>query len=323
MSGVDIVYPTARAEPAFGWFADGLACQLGDDADVRVIVVDGRDAPGRREHFEAAVAGRFEFLHVPAKPSPHQGPHRRTASDCFAAGSARNTGLIHATAPTVAFVDDSSLPMPGWWSAVRRAAGRGEVVGGAYQRHWAMQVRGGRLESSRAHAGGVDTRWPLGDDSRPVPIGGARLYGATICAPRELLLSLNGFDEICGMIGGEDWQLGLRLDNAGIPVLYDRSMLIIESEELGRQEPVLLRIDPEIGEDEYSERLAEFGLPARRTTGRRDASHFLADMVLGTGSSATFGNYYWLADLTPESVDRTSSRFPERFWFDHRPLSGI
>lgn len=322
-ASVDIVYPTARDEPAFEWFADALARQLGDGDDARVVVVDGRDGPGRRRRFEDAVAGRFAFLHVPAKPSPHQGPHRRTKSDCFAAASARNTGLVYATAPSVAFVDDCAVPMPGWWRAVRRAADDGAVVTGAYQRHWSMDVREGRLVSSRPHDAGLDSRWSQGDDTRPVPIGGAQLYSTTLCAPRELLLSVNGFDELCGIIAQEDWQLGLRLENAGVPMRYDRSMLIVESEELGRRPPTLLRLDPELSEAVYAERLAEFGVARRRTTGRFDATRFVIDVVLGTGSWATYGNYYWLADLTPDAFDATIPRFPERFWFDGRPLASI
>ena len=39
---VSIVYPTVRDEPAFEWFADGLACQLPDGAEVDPLFADRR-----------------------------------------------------------------------------------------------------------------------------------------------------------------------------------------------------------------------------------------------------------------------------------------
>ena len=44
-----IVYSTCRAEPAFEWFADSLAPQLGDGDDSEVIVVDGAYSVERGE----------------------------------------------------------------------------------------------------------------------------------------------------------------------------------------------------------------------------------------------------------------------------------
>jgi len=318
---ISVVYATARSDPGFGWFADGVARQLPDGADVEVIVVDGRFREERGARFEGDAGGRFALRHVAAKPSPYQGPYRRTSSDCFAAASARNTGLVHARAPYVVFVDDCSVPMPGWWRAVERAAAHGEVVGGAYQKRWAMRVEDGLLAASRVDDSGIDTRWPLGDDSRPMRVHGGQLYGASFGAPRGLLLSINGMDEQCDTIGYEDVQLGLRLAHAGATILYDRSMLTIESIELGNAGPVLLRVDPELPEREYLDRLAGFGVTRRPTQGRFDASHMILDVVLGTGSWATHGNCYWLADLAPDRYGEMVRRFPDTHWFDECPLA--
>jgi hypothetical protein len=318
MSGpsISIVVPTVRGDPAFEWFADGLARQLGDDDAIEVIVVDALHDAARGQRFAACARGRFPVVHVAPKPTPYQGPWRKTSRDCFAAANARNTGLVYACAPYVVFADDCALPMPGWWRAVRRAAANGDVVTGAYQKRWDMRVANGVLERGRLEPAGLDSRWPLGDDARPVPVGGGELYGASFGAPRELLLSVNGLDELCDSIGGEDYQLGLRLAHTGATILYDRAMLTVESEELGRLGTPYRRYDREISEGDYMARLAAFGLDRRSTTGRCDASHMVLDVTLGTGSWATHGNVCWLADLTPDGFAATARRFPDTHWFD-------
>ena len=320
---VSIVYATARDEPAFEWFADGLARQLPDGADVEMIVVDGRLDDARARRFERAVGGRFALRHVAPKPSPYQGPHRLTSRDCFAAASARNTGLVHARAPYVVFADDCAVPMPGWWRSVERAADGGVVVAGAYQKRREMLVRDGRLVDGLLDPSGVDARWSLGHDARPVRIVGGQLFGASFGAPRELLLAINGLDELCDSIGGEDVQLGMRLERAGAPILYERAMLTVESVELGNRGSPLARFDRELPETAYRERLADFGVRRRAVDGRYDSSHMVLDIVLGTGSWATHGNYYWLADLTPADYPRTVARFPVTHWFDGCPLATL
>ncbi|MEO8487710.1 MAG: hypothetical protein ABI585_15390 [Betaproteobacteria bacterium] len=319
---ISVVYTTAREDPAFHWFADGLARQLPDDADVEVLLVDSHCDAARTERFEAAVRGRFELRHVPPKPSPYQGPHRVTRRDFFSAASARNGGIAYARAPYVVFADDCSVPMPGWWRGIERAARHGHAVTGAFQRHWGMTVEDNLLVESRLEPDGLDGRWSGGDDARPVRVYGGQLYTPTFAAPREALLAVNGFDELCDTIGFEDCQLGIRMGYAGIDLHYDRSMTIVKSQDHNSRSR-LVREDRVLPPDAYLERLAEFGVPARRTNGNFDSSQMLLDIVLGTESPATHGNYYWLADLTPGTFDRTRRRFPVRHWFDDVPLATL
>lgn len=321
---VSVVYVTHRPEPQFDWFADALARQLDDDDEVEVVLVDGLPSPRRGARFEAIVAERFAFTYAEAKPTAFNGPHQRTSRPLFAAASARNTGVVHASRPYLAFVDDCSVPVPGWWDEVRQAARHQYVVAGAYQKHKNMQVSDGLLESSTVEPLGVDSRWTLGDDRRVVEITGGQLYGASLGIAREVMLEVNGFDELCDGIGGEDCNLGIRLEMAGHRVFYSRRMTTIESEDhAARYSLPFVRIDPVLDARAYRERLAGFGVSERSIEGRCDASHMALDVVYGLGKPQSIGNHFELRDVQPADLPATSRGLPTTFWFDGRRLSEL
>lgn len=320
--GVSVVHLTHRPVSCFDWFADSLASQIGDD-DVEVIAVDGLYSLERGAEFSAFVRGRFPFRHVPPKPTPYNGPRRRTRSEYFAAASARNTGIVYATKPYVAFVDDLSVLMPGWWSEVRSAAAHEEVVAGSYRKEWNLTVRDGKRLGGRCEPIGIDSRWPLGNDNEIVPVRGGQLFGCSLGVPRDLLVEVNGFDELCDSIGGEDWQLGLRLEWAGAKIGYSRRMLTIESEELHRQASPLLRVDRTTTPSAYIQRLSEFGVSQRHIDGNWDSSHMILDIAFGLRSRETAGNYYRLSALRVDTLTEVERRFPRVHWFDGVPLSEL
>ncbi len=318
--GVSLVYLTYRSRPRFDWFIDSLSRQLRDDDDLELIFVDGLLSSERELELRRAVAGRFEYRHLAAKPSPYRGPHRLTSRDCFAAASARNTGIVYATKPYVVFVDDASVLMPGWLDEVRKAARGGYVVTGAYEKYWEMAVEDGILVAGRGEPQGRDVRWEQGDEERAVQIGGGQLYGCSCGAPRDLLVAVNGFDELCDPIGGEDWHLGLRLDWFGAPIYYDRAMLTIESEELHREGEPALRVDKAADAQFYMQRLLDFGVEERSSDGNYDSSHLVLDVLYGTHEVRSIGNYYDLAELNEANLLDTIARFPRYHWFDQQPL---
>jgi GT2 family glycosyltransferase len=318
---VSIVHVTHRREPAFAWFVDSLARQLRSGDDVEVVFVDGLHGPERSRQLAQTVAGRFPFRHVPPKPTAWNGPHRRTRANYSAVGSARNTGIVYARHPYIVFVDDACVLMGGWWEQVRAAARNARVVGGAYQKHYEMTVHGGVLISSRLEADGQDSRWDRGDDATAVPIGGGDLFGAGLAAPRELLVELNGFDELCDPTGGEDYHLGLRIELSGVPLHYCRAMLVVESQELHLQAPDVVRRAETLDPASYRRRLREFGVAQRSTAGPCDAGHMILDILLGTRAVTTMGNHYALRTLTEFDLPGTAERLPHSYWFDHRPLS--
>ena len=320
---VSVVYVTHRPAPQFDWFIDGLANQLADD-DLEVILVDGLYSADRAAEVDRLVRGRFPFRHVPPKPTPWNGPHRLTRRDYFAAASARNTGIVHATGEYIVFVDDCSVLMPGWWGEARAAARHGYVVAGAYDYHLQMVVADGVLRTSRPKEAGRDIRWERGDDTGLVQIGGGELFGCSFGAPRRLLVEVNGLDELCDPIGGEDYQLGLRLEWAGARIFYSRRMLTVESDDRSHGSSPA-RLGRVAEPDAYMERLRTFGVMDRSTDGEWSNSWMVLDIAYGTRSIRSLGNYYDLGVLTdsrPGGDDRSLSprvlvrRHPAR-----RPLS--
>lgn len=207
-----------------------------------VSMVDERwQVESRREMFAAAVGGRFEFLHIGVKPNMHQGPFRLTSRDMFCAGHARNTGILAAKHPYFVGVDDLSVVLPTWWPQVRHAADSGYCVAGAYWKQKQLVVEGGEIKSFEEYPGGRDTRWAHGSETGIVPWHGGNVYGCSFGMPIELLLKVNGFEELAGGEGGEDYCLGIRAERAGGQWFYNRNMQTWESEEGHHEEPSLPR----------------------------------------------------------------------------------
>ncbi len=311
---VTIAYITHRAEPQFRWFIDGLAAQLDGDPTVEVLFVDGLYDRPRAECVTELVAGRFAFRHLPAKPNPWNGPYRLCRHELWAAASARNTAIVCARGEYLACVDDCSVLGPHWWDQVRLAARERWVIAGAYQKHRDIEVVAGVLSDSRTDDSGLDTRWSLAAGDGTVQIAGGQLYG-NCAAPRDLLVAVNGWDELCDPMGGEDYHLGIRLEWAGETIRYSRRMLTIESEDLHGGRTPSRWAPPPLSVEDYMAILARYGVDRRSTDGPTDASHLVLDVLYGTHAVRSIGNYYDLRDLDEMSLMGLPSRFPLRYWF--------
>ena len=327
------MYITHRRDPHFEWFADSFAAQLSQvdlDEPCEVVCVDGLYGSERAARMRSVVADRFPFRHVPAKPTPYAGPHRLTQTDYHAPASARNTGVVYARQRYLVFVDDCSVLMPGWLREVRAAAELRNIVAGAYHFHWEMEVENGSLIRSRvdpfrrtaSEPYGVDTRWPIGDDEALVPCHGEQLFGGNFGVPRSLLLEVNGTDELCDTMRGQDYHLGLRLEWTGARLFYSRRMLLIKSEE--RHEAtntVVTRLNRSLNPAAYMRKLAEFGVRRRSLGGEWDGVHLVLDILHGTHATRSLGNYYELRELEPANLPAIVGRFPSRYWVDNQPLA--
>lgn len=255
-----IAYITARANPRWSMFCDSLVAQTTPEQlrDIQVVFVDGKlwhsgmkipaslptmalahhfyHNPGRRYDLEMSVGKRFDFLHIPPKPCLKQGPFRITQRDWFCASNTRNTAIIAARGDYLVCVDDLSVLMPGWISQVMHAAEHGYCVCGAYKKVLKLECHPhtdgvGYGVVYEDFPPGVDSRWSRGSDTGIVPWGGGGLFGCSFGARTEDLLKIDGFEPACNAEGGEDFDLGIRLERSGVKLFYNRNMLTLESEE--------------------------------------------------------------------------------------------
>lgn len=318
---ISIIYSTNRKNPKFEWFRDSLLLQMTDDdlKNVEIIMVDYCYDP--QENWNNPLEP-FKGTITKPKQNIYQGPGRLTKTEMFSPSNARNTGAMLSSGDYLVFIDDVGLCMPGWWNAVKQSAQYNMIVCGAYQKHWEMVVEGGKLISSRSEQNGIDSRWNQGNNFGPVGIQGSQLFGCSFGIPYKDFISVNGFDEICDSIGGEDYQFGLRLNNAGKQIFYDRRMLTIESEELHDQDYKMLREDRVISPEQYMLKLLKYGVHRRYIQGNWDSSHMILDILHGMKQTWTIGNNYTISD------QRNKKQLPEKdfvnvHWFDDKPLSEI
>jgi glycosyltransferase involved in cell wall biosynthesis len=314
---ISIIYSSNRIEPKFNWFIQSLWQQTteADRMMIEVVFIDYCQ-PTRLPIY---VNDEFKIIHAQPKPNIYQGNLRKTKGEYFSPCNARNTGILLSSGDYLVFVDDVSVLMPEWFSRVKKAYEHNKIVCGAYQKHYEMVVNDGLLTSSRKHDGGIDSRWDLGSDSHPVKITGAQMFGCSLGIPASVILKVNGFDEICDSIGGEDYHLGMRLNNIGEQIWYDRRMLTIESEELHNQPYLMKREDRVLPVDEYIQRLQCYGLNNRFTSGNWDSSHLILDILLGTKQTWTIGNNFDLSKDREHKVIIPPAN-NNSHWFDGKKL---
>ena len=263
---ITIAYLTNRNETRIEWFFDSLTRELGGDCErVQVVVVDHlaqklEETKDEEARVEARLEdfrsrAQFKFKHVPPKPSVWQGPHRLTQTDYFAPSNARNTALCYAEGEYIVFVDDLSVLLPGWFKEVEAAEASGVVACGSYAKALEMSVMSGELRKVKGmqtslsmlkpdkvvehllkyHPQGVDSRLTQVDGWEPVEAGGSWMFGCSCAMPVSSLLEIEGFDEDCDPMGGEDYCCGMMLERLGLKFEYRKKMVTIESEELHSQ----------------------------------------------------------------------------------------
>ena len=247
---LSLIYITSRDEPQIDWFLDSLCAQKTTDDLLEVIIVAGKNS-------KLPETAAMSFRHVLPKPTVWSGPSRITKCDWWSAANARNTGICFAKHPSIAFIDDRSVLLPGWLDRAKSAVDGGYVVCGTYQKVTELIVENGKAKSFVANPGrdsrlnAVDPRvdytntyWvPYFKNQGPFPCPGEWTYGCSLVLPLEWALRVGGFDETCEGVGGEDYIFGLMLQNQGFPIYFDPRMKMIEDRTPECSHPTIIRRD--------------------------------------------------------------------------------
>lgn len=295
---VTFAYTTCRKHPRIEWFFDALKWQSQDEYPwLPIVVVDYyADQPGRREIFEA-LAGR-KITHVLPKPNIWQGKYRKTPVDFSALSTAKNTAACYVKTKWVAFIDDLSVPMPGWFQALQRIT-EGDAIGcSAYFHVRDLVVHNGVPVTWDDNFKGIekDCRWNDSTDGKPVPIAGNGMYGFPVI-PIEALLSINGYDEDLDIVGIEDCTAGVYMEKAGYKFVYDKRMMHLEREEDHQKSP----------------RLKCCTTKTSKVKGKNSHEYFC--QLLSEGRSSSINNEYNLRDLRNTIINGGS--FPTEFKTTH------
>jgi GT2 family glycosyltransferase len=198
-----------------------LDATLGDHFDGEVLVVDD-GGTAETEHALLDLERRYGWLRV-VRNSRNQG---------FVASC--NRGAEEAVGEVVVFLNDDTIPLPGWHHALLRT----------FRTHPDAGVVGGRLvypDGRLQEAGGVIFRDGSGanigrDDFEP----DAPLYthvrpvhycsGALLATPRELFRSLGGFDETYRPAYYEDTDYCFSVRASGRAVYYQPESVVVHLE---------------------------------------------------------------------------------------------
>ena len=296
---ISFIYSTCRKYPKLEWFIDSLYNQVQElsypTERIEIIIVDFhlQYEEERRKYISDIIQNRFNFIHVEPKPCPWQGKYKLTKRDYFCAGLARNTGCCYSKFNYICFVDDLSVMGPNLLSIMIENATHQNIVVYGYKKVFNLSVENGRILSLTEHQSGLDSRWNV---CEVCYIDGGMFYGYS-SMPLQTFLNLNGFDEICNGVAGEDYHLGVRLSKLNNSLRYDRRGIFYETEDIVGCDASFLRYDALLDDNLYIKLLKKFNIESRwDINGRMDISHLILDMLTRT-KTWTEGNDYNLKEL--------------------------
>jgi hypothetical protein len=301
MKNLTIVYITCRREPEAWWFMESLWQQAKEEINIIFIRLNSLD-----KFSPAGQLDSLKFQTVQPKPTVWQGPHRLTKADWWATSNARNTGICLCRTDWIAFVDDRSILCPYWMEAVRDAMKGPYAVCGPYEKRTAMTVESGFPKNAGIITGSdnrlsyVEQHW-RGKQTNPYDCPGAWWYGCSTALPLEWALDVNGYDEQCDGLSGEDYIFGTMLENNNYPIKYDTRLAIIEDRTPGKLEPVMIRRD--------------------KGKSPNDKSHALLDLLVGCKRAQHQWNLRQLRTLVLDGQPWPVPILPDKDWYDGQPLA--
>lgn len=294
-----VCYITARKRSRFEeWFLPAIAARVLPDENPLVIKIDRfAEEPSTFDHGPITV--RVE----PPKPCVWSGPHRLTDRDWFSASSYRNTALCLCPTPYIAYCDDLSIPDPQWWQAAKDATCfAATVTCGLYSKIRDVVVEDGVVASFTASPLDEDIRLRrIGARSQGSCVGG--LFGCSLVAPVETLLSVGGWPEYADGMSYEDRLLSEMLRNRGVKFRFDRRLFTYEDEQAHFEEEPMTRRDKGVSP--------------------KDKSHAALAMAKGLDY---FENYYPGGTRALREHVLAGNPFPAptgplQDWYDGQPIS--
>ncbi len=202
MAEISVVIPTLARRATLPRVLDGLE-RAADPERFEVIVVAERDGEvAARE----AVGERPYESRVLARHGP-------------SVSAARNDGWRAASAPLVLFLGDDMIPLPGLVEAhLRRHRDEpGEEVAVLGHVSWARELR--VTAFMRWLERGIQFDY---DGIEAADAGWGRFYTANVSAKKRLIDGAGGFDEERYPFAYEDLDLGYRMSELGLRLLYAR-----------------------------------------------------------------------------------------------------
>jgi hypothetical protein len=296
---ITFIYSTCRKNPKFDWFIDCLYNQAVECNffGIQIVLVDFQLQydKTRIETYKKIVDKRFDFVHVEPKPSAFQGKYRFSSKDYFAPAIPRNTGVCYAKHKYLLFIDDLSVMAPNSLRKIIDYSEKNIVVAFAYTKCYNLNVNNGNIITFDPVKGFEDHRLSIDSSSDLTPIRGSQFYGYAAC-PIDVLLSINGYDEICNTIGQEDCNFGVRLEKTGKSIFFSKDVIFYESEEGAFNDNIFTRLNRDIPEDLYRNLMKQYGITQRWHEGPFTQISLMVDL-LARDKTWTEGNNYNLKDL--------------------------
>jgi hypothetical protein len=188
-----------------------------------------KDKAQRREQLADAIKGRFPYRHVTPKPTPWQGPSRKTSRDYYALCNARNTGIALARGSHAILFDDCSVLDEQWLKWHGDAASKGLGVAGSFKSYTKALICDGRVLEGDLHPSQESRGEYHGTGNAITKAYGGWMWGLNCSFPLEWMLKINGYDEkYDGQGGSEDTDGGCRLERAGCKLVYVPQCLICQ-----------------------------------------------------------------------------------------------
>jgi glycosyltransferase involved in cell wall biosynthesis len=180
------------------------------DGRFEVVVVDDGSSDGTVEAVRSRVAG--SSLEIQLVEQAALGP-----------AAARNRALEVARAPVCLFLNDDSRPRPGLLARHRDFHARSPAAEAALLGSIALPPHPAPTPFMRFLA---EVQFDYAAIADPADVGGRRFYTANVSAKTEFVRASGGFDERYRSAAHEDIDLGLRLEQRGMRLAYDRDAVI-------------------------------------------------------------------------------------------------